>query len=78
MMDIVYRTASIKPEMREHIPNATHQFDVCEDCGNANYDVYTNLKFYSRYKLVLCDACVDCRDGHKWRNKADYSHRRGR
>lgn len=78
MIETIFRTSSITADMREHIPNATHQFNVCEDCGNANYDDYMNIKFYSRYKLALCDACVDCRNGHKWSNKADHSHRRGR
>ena len=71
----VYNTKSIKPEHRDLIPNYT-QFNLCEDCNNRNYEPYMNIRFYSRYKLALCDCCVDCRDGLKWRNKRDFSHRR--
>lgn len=74
----IYSTASITPEIRDKIPNGMHQFDICEDCKNANYEQYMNIKFYSRYKLALCDACVDARDGLKWRNKTNYSQQQQR
>jgi len=73
MPGTIYKTNSILPEYRDKIPNATGQFDRCEDCNNVNYEDYMNIKYYSRYKVVLCDCCVDNRDGHKWKNKNDYS-----
>ena len=69
----IYNTASITPELRDMIPNGTHQFDRCEDCDNRNYEAYMGIKYYLRYKRALCDAYVDCRDGLKWRDKKDYS-----
>lgn len=69
MPGTTYKTSSILPELRDKIPNGTRQFDRCEDCDNCNYDDHMNIKFYSRYRLALCDCCVDARDGHKWRNK---------
>jgi len=70
----VYNTKSIKPEHRDLIPNYT-QFNLCEDCLGINTESQMTIRFYSRYKLALCDACVDCRDGLKWHNKRDFSHR---
>ena len=77
MPGTIYKTSSIIPEYRDKIPNCT-KFDLCEDCNNENYEDYMNIKYYIRYKLALCDACIDCRDGHKWRNKKDYSKAKSR
>ena len=74
MHETIYRTNSIIPEYRDKIPNRT-EFDVCEDCNNVLYKPsHMSIRFREKYKLVLCDACVDCRDGLKWKNAKDFSN----
>ena len=61
-----YSTKSITPGMRKKIPNCFGQFDVCEGCGYSAVGEESNIKgvrFYARYQLVLCDECVDKKDG---------------
>lgn len=72
---MLYKTSSTTPEIRDRIPNGTNHFDVCEDCQNENYENYMDVRYYSRYRRALCDACVDARDGWRWPNKKDFSHK---
>lgn len=73
-MEAVCRTSEITDSLRDKIPNRL-KFDVCEDCGNKLYEPsHTTIRWRAKHKLALCDACVDCRDGNKWRGVKDYSH----
>lgn len=31
------------------------------------YPANGDVQYYNRYKLILCDKCVDELDGHPWR-----------
>ena len=73
-MRVVFDITSLSSDIRAELPNGV-KFNVCEDCNNENYEEFMNIKFYVRYRLALCDACVDCRDGLKWAGKKDYSVR---
>ena len=57
---------SIEKELeieRKDIPNGTY-FRQCENCGiTIDKTSWENIKYYSRYELILCDRCVDIKDG---------------
>ncbi len=72
-MSAICRTSEITDAIRNRIPNRL-EFDCCEDCGNKLFNpLHMNIRWRVKYKLALCDACVDCRDGLKWIGVPDYS-----
>lgn len=62
-----YRTSSINDENRKRIPTGV-PFDICEHCGLdktncKEEDTWKNVRFFEKYNQVLCDECVDRKDG---------------
>lgn len=72
----MYKTKSLKNEYRTETLNG-ESFDKCEHCGvdESKIDCY-GIKYYHRYRKVLCDRCVDNKDGATvWSDK--YAQERG-
>lgn len=47
---------------RKDIPNCTF-FRQCENCGiTIDKTSWENIRYYTRYELILCDRCVDIKD----------------
>lgn len=67
----MYSTKSLTEKFRKKEFNSVGQFDKCECCGHLNNPKSSVcVKYYDRYKLILCDRCVDNKDGSTpWTNK---------
>lgn len=51
------------PIKREEIPNFT-RFYQCENCKLTRENSgWRSIRFYVRYNMILCDECVDKKDG---------------
>lgn len=56
---------------RKDIPNGLW-FRQCERCLRTIDEVdWENIKYYSRYKMILCDKCVDIKDREKIKAEKD-------
>jgi len=70
-----YITSSVTDELRKEIPNFQGYFDVCEKCSYSvdNKEPNKSIRFYRRYNKILCDECVDKKDGtwvySKWQEE---------
>ncbi|MGV8982127.1 hypothetical protein [Clostridium sp.] len=59
------RTSSATDDLRKEIPNFYGFFDNCENCSYSvdNKEPNKSIRFYKRYNKILCDECVDKKDG---------------
>ena len=60
----LYNTETFEERFRNKKFNRFGDFNKCECCGYEYKpkDV-VSIKYYDRYKKILCDRCVDNKDG---------------
>ena len=67
---LIINTSTIGQVKREEIATR-EQWSECEDCGCTNSLLTRDaegkyIKFYKKHLMVLCDECVDRRNGNAW------------
>lgn len=72
----LYNTKMMPGQLRSEDINGIGGFTECEHCG---YEDEVNsivcIRYYERYKKILCDRCVDNFDGiTPWSDKLALEH----